>query len=186
MKTFLFVLASVAVSFGQFNFSGYKDTVAVAGFKGTATGTTRAFELSRYEDLRVSAMANDTVEPGYDSDSAHFFWGVQVGDIVINTSGRRDTTWLDKFIVDTFNILTAGNLVPPAYTLDSASLAPHRVFIDTLNVTGFAIQSRRINPPSWPIFRFFYTGLAGNRVSSSCVVLVFSVSYKLYSNVHIQ
>jgi hypothetical protein len=186
MKTILFVLVSAALAFGQFNFSGYRDTVAVAAFKGTAAGVTKAFDMSRYEEMRVSAMADDTVEAGYDSDSAHFFWGIQVGDVVLNASGLRDTTWRDRFIVDTFDILTAANLVAPTYTIDSAALDPHRVFIDTISVTGYAVQSRQVNPPSWPIFRFFYTWLAGNRVSSSYVVLLFSVSRKLYSNVHIQ
>ena len=190
MKSIQFVLLLAGMVAAQYNYSGYRDTVAVSGFQSNGTGVTRAFELSRYEDLRVFALANDSSEAGYASDSIHFHWGIETGDIVINTSGKRDTTWLTRFVVDTFDILTAANLVEPYKVISNAgAVTKTTLFIDTVNVTGWAVQDRlpfgSLTDVWAPIFRFWYAGL-GSNITGSYVVLVFGQSRRLNSLVHIQ
>jgi hypothetical protein len=165
-----------ALVFSQPNYSGYKDTVAVADFQGTGTGTTRAFVLN-YKKLRVSALADDTAETGYASDSIQFQWGIQTGNVLLNSSGKRDTTWQEKLVVDTFDILTAANLVAPTYLIDTVGLENmYDLFIDTIGITGFAAQDVLIKHPLSPIFRFWYLGLDGNRTADGYVVLIFSAT----------
>jgi len=186
MKSILLVLLIAGIVAAQFNYSGYRDTVAVTAFNADSSGVTRAFELSQFENLRVHAMANDTSSAGYDGDSIQFQWGIQLGDIVINSSAKRDTTWLEKILVDTFDIMTAGNLVAPVKTTDSLGFVGQaRLFIDTSNVTGYAIQSRAVVPYWAPIFRFWYAGI-GDNITGSYVRLIFGQTRRQYSVVHNQ
>lgn len=190
-KFFALLLLIGGFTFGQMNYSGYKDTVAVSDFNADSSGVTKAFDLSRYEDLRVAVYADDSSEAGYDSDSINFAWGIQFGNVVINTSGLRDTTWQGRYTVDTFDILTAGNLTPNYYNIDSSGYYQKtRLFIDTSNVTGWAVQDRQpfINAcrrPWAPLFRFWYIGL-GDNITGSFVELMFGQTRELYSNVHNQ
>jgi len=135
--------------------------------------------------MRFYAMADDTSEVGYASDSILFKWGFQIGNIVKNSSAAFDTTWGEKVLVDTFDIGTAGNLVEQELKIDTllGVTAQLRDFIDTTYVTGFAVQDRYIPSPNWgPIFRFYYAGLTGN-ITGSYVKLVFGQSRRTYSNV---
>jgi hypothetical protein len=187
MKTILFLLVSAALAFGQFNFSGYRDTAYVSDFQSDSAGVTRAFELSRYENLRLYACADDTTEAGYDSDSICFQWGIEMGDIVLNTSGTRDTTWQERYVVDTFDIITTANMVKPVLTLDSIGMFNNpKSFIDTVNVSGWAVQNCEpfYRIPWSPIYRFWYAGLAGNRIEDGFIPLMFGQTRRFYVNVH--
>jgi len=189
MKTLPLIFALVFMASAQFNYSGYLDTAEVAGWRGTATGTTRAFELSKFENILLKAHANDTGSSGYASDSIQFQWGIEVGDITVNTIGKKDTTWQERYIVDTFDILTTGNMVKPYHVIDTTgSYGMTKLFIDTVYVTGWAVQSREpfATIPWYPIYRFWYTGLAGNKTATSYVRLMFGQSRRVYQNVHNQ
>ena len=188
MKALTLILLLSSLLFAQFNWSGINDTCAVSSFNADSTGVTRAFQLSQYEAMRFYVMADDTSEDGYDSDSILFKWGFQVGNIVKNSSAAFDTTWGEKVLVDTFDIATAGNLVEQELSIDTAlgNTYQLRDFIDTTNITGFAVQDRYIPAPNWgPLFRFYYAGLTGN-ITGSYVKMVFGQSRRTYSNVRNQ
>jgi hypothetical protein len=188
MRVLFLIPLLCSIALAQFNTTGYRDTVLVNGFQGTGTGSTKAMELSQYENMRLSALANDTSAAGYASDSIKFRWGMQFGVPIMNSSGKLDTTWQEKIEIDTFDIKTAVNLVAPTYTIDSlGNFKICKKFIDTTNVTGYAVQSRDILLPPWsPIFRFWYIGLTGNKVSISYVKLMFAITRRISSYVHLQ
>ncbi|MBN1294374.1 MAG: hypothetical protein JXB48_21235 [Candidatus Latescibacteria bacterium] len=186
VKRLVLIFAIVVSAICQYNYSGYKDTAGVIDFNADSSGFTKALELSQYENMRVSVMANDTSSSGYASDSIFFQWGIQLGDVVINSSGIRDTTWLEKILVDTFDIATSGNLVVPVKTPDSLGYCGQaKLFIDTSNVTGYAVQNRAVFPYWSPVFRFWYSGLTGN-ITGSYVRLIFAQTRRLYNYVHNQ
>lgn len=189
MKSFLLVLSVVCACMAQFNYSGWKDTAAVNGWRGTASGTTRAFELSQYENIRFYACAVDTHIVGYGSDSIHFQWGIEIGDVIQNRSGFRDTSWQERIIIDTFNIRTSANLVKQYKVIDSSGTVYNlNSFIDTIGVAGWAVQDRNpFNGMPWaPIFRYWYIGMAGNRTADGYIPLMFGQSRRVYLNVHNQ
>lgn len=188
MKAILIIMLFAVLAIGQVNYSGYKDTALVTDFNADSTGVTRAFELSAYEELRVYALADDTSSAGYASDSIHFHWGIETGNIVLNTSNKKDTTWITRFVVDTFDILTAANMVTQYKVIGTAGTATiTTLFIDTVNVAGWAVQDRLMFPSItslWaPIYRFWYTGL-GNNITGSYVKLVFGQTRRLSLYVH--
>jgi len=188
MKTLILIMSIIGMVAAQMNYSGYRDTVLVTGFQSTGTGTTRGFEFSQFENVRLFAMANDTSATGFASDSINFQWGISIGDVVINSSGKRDTTWQECVVIDTFNTLTAANMVQRYMVPDTTTgnVPTPRKYVDTVNVTGYAVQDRAITPAWSPVFRYWYTGLTGNKVSSSYIKLIFGQSRRVYSNVHNQ
>ena len=119
MKWITILLAAVVLSFGQDNYSGYGDTVAVSDFNADSVGITRAFELSKFESMLFYVMADDTSSAGYDGDSIHFHWGIELLDVVKNSSGVKDTAVIGRIVCDTFDIMTAGNLVIPIHVIDT-------------------------------------------------------------------
>lgn len=186
MKTITLILFAIVLCFGQSNWSGYGDTVAVSSFNADSAATTRAFELSKYEDLLFYVMADDTSSAGYDSDSIHFHWGVEFLNVVKNSSGVRDTAVIGRIVCDTFDILTAANLVVPVNAIDTTGgFNWFKDFIDTSNVTGYAIQHSAPVPYWTPIFKFWYAGLTKN-ITGSYIPMVFGQSRRLYSIVHNQ
>ena len=179
MKILLLVSLLFSASFAQINFAGFKDT-AVVRFSGTATGVTKAMNLTEYENMRFSAMANDTSAAGFVGDSIKFRWGIQLGDVVLNSSNRADTTWQDKIVLDTFDILTTTNMtITESIIAADGSIARPTKFIDTINVTGFAVQNAEVLPPWAPVFRFWYAGITNNK-NIKCV---FSMSRRIASYV---
>lgn len=179
------VMFVVVVANAQKNYTGYRDTVLVADFNADSAGVTRAFELSQYEAMRLYALADDTSSDGYASDSVLFKWGIQIGNVMINTSNVKDTTWGERVLIDTFDIATADNLVEQELSIDTIYGSTHqlRLFIDTINVSGFAVQDRFVPMPNWgPVFRFYYAGLTGNKIESY-IALVFGQSRRTYTNV---
>lgn len=173
----LVMLCSLATA--QKNFSGYKDTAKVSDFNADSSGVTKAFELSRYENILFYAMADDTAETGYASDSIQFRWGVEFLNVVLNSSNKQDTAILGRIECDTFDILTTANLVVQIKQVDTTGYFNwFKNFIDTVGVTGYAVQHSAPIPFWSPIFRFWYIGLAGNKVDSY-VKLVFGQSRRL-------
>jgi hypothetical protein len=174
-KFFVLLLALVGVSFGQLqeNYNGYGDTVRVNGFYNDTTIYTKWFKLSAAENIRLEAYARDTSAAGFLVDSTRFEWGIQTGRpswltlavgsryVVIAPSAR--------LVVDTF---TTGKVdTPTCFRVSDMSLdasydfvSPHKT-VDTLNVSGWAFQSRNV-APEWDVYvRFWLHGLAGNKKS---------------------
>lgn len=183
MKIVLIVLVAITALLAQVNYSGWSDTAAVASFNGTDAGTTRAFELSQYEGMLFYAMANDTSSAVFATDSIVFQWGLEFLNVVKNSSGGRDTSVVGRILCDTFNIATAGNLVVPVSIPDTlGNYKRFSKFIDTIEVSGFAIQHSQQVVFWAPIFRFWYAGLTGNSAVTPNV-LIFGQSRQLYTNV---
>jgi hypothetical protein len=183
MKWIVLLFVMISLSFGQANYSGYGDTVAVSSFNADSASSTRAFELSKYEDILLYVMADDTSSAGYDSDSIHFHWGIEFLDVVKNSSGVADTAVIGRIVCDTFDILTAANLVVPVHVIDTTGgFNWFKDFIDTTGVSGYAIQHSAPVPYWAPIFKFWYAGL-GNNVTGSYIPMVFGQSRRLYINV---
>ena len=181
IRVFLLLTILCSTIFAQKNFSGYKDTVKVSSFGADSTGTTKAFELSQYENILFYVMANDTSSAGYASDSIKFIWGVEFLNVVLNSSNKQDTAVLGRIQCDTFDIATAGNLTVQTKLVDTVGTFNwFQKFIDTTSITGYAIQHSAPIPYWTPIFRFWYTGLSGN-VTGSFVPLVFGQSRRLAS-----
>jgi hypothetical protein len=189
-KVLLFLLSLCSFYVPAFaqpqNYSGYSDTAIVTGFKGTGSGVTKAMNLSQFENIRFTAMANDTVHPGYASDSIIFIWGIQLGNFVMNSSGKLDTTWQGKIFIDSFNIIPAGNKVIPVHIPDSTgAYGDDARYIDTINVTGYAVQDRNFSPAWAPLFRFWYLGISVNQ-NTTYVKLRFAFNRRVAVYVHAQ
>lgn len=173
-RVLLLVLISISLLSAQDNYSGYKDTVAVASFNADSSGVTRAFDLSQYEDILLSVSADDTSSDGYASDSIKFQWGVEFLNVNINSSGKKDTSIICRILCDTFDILTSANLVVQTKTPDTLGYYSRPLkFIDTVGVTGYAVQHCPIIPYWSPLFRFWYAGLTGN-ITGSYNTLIFA------------
>jgi hypothetical protein len=172
MKTIvLMVLAAVTCLFAQAdeNYNGYRDTARVTLFKADSLRYSKVFPLSTWENCRFSLFLNDTSNAGFSGDSIKCFWGIQLGMPCINGSGSLDTAWdLQLITLDTFDILTGANMVRPYTAMDSTGAYVEKMKrIDTLDVTGFAYQSR-VFSPGWNVyFRFWAKGLTGNKVGAT-------------------
>ena len=181
IMSFVVMWLATSHSHGQENYNGYKDTVIVHGFKATDDSVTKAFDgtvgIGMY---RFVVFANDTSSAGFSADSINFVWGVQQGIPVINSSGKKDTAWLYKLMVDTFDISTDGNMVVPVVSADSLlEYNKCTKFIDTVNVTGWAVQSKEVDNTTtvMPLFRFWYSGKSKNK-TGSFVRLMFAMLRK--------
>ncbi len=178
----LLVALFASLSFSQVNsnWRGYGDTAQIAGFQGTGTVTSKAFNFTLGEQAKLIAMANDSASAGFASDAVKFFWGFQIGDIVINSSGKADTTWQGKTTVDTFDVTTAGNMVVPINVMGAdGTYNTGLKFIDTLNVTGYAVQSRNVAADWGNLIRFWATGLSGNQ-PTTYVLLRFEMNRRAF------
>jgi hypothetical protein len=179
----LMVLAAVTCLFAQAdeNYNGYRDTARITLFKADSLRYSKVFPLSTWENSRLSIFLNDTSSAGYASDSIKCFWGIQLGMPCINGSGLLDTAWeLQLITLDTFDILTAGNMARPYTALDSTGAYMEKMKrIDTLDVTGYAYQTR-VFSPGWDVyFRFWAKGLTGNKVGATLKGM-FAVEHRNY------
>jgi len=183
MKSLVLLLCLLSVTFAQVNSSGYKDT-AIVYFQGVDSGYTKAFELSQYENMSFAVSADDTLEAGFADDSTNFRWGIQRGIVFINSSNRQDTSWRTKYELDTFDILTAANMVVQTTVVDTSGNAQEvKGFIDTVGVTGRAVQECSPLIRWAPLVRFWYVGLAGNRVEDGNIRTIFSMTRRIASYV---
>lgn len=146
---------------------GYKDTVRVPTFKADSFRVTAAWPLSMFEHCRFVVAAADTDTAGFAGDSISFRWGYQSGTIMLNASGLRDTTWDgNRVVVDTFT--RDSTACVPVYVGLGGLTTYTRTLkrIDTLNVTGYAVQSRVIQPEWDVVVRLWFQGLTANNKGS--------------------
>lgn len=169
---------------GSLNYNGFGDTVDVRTFRADSVRFTPAFDLSKWENLRITLMMNDTAAAGFASDSIKAIWGIQTGRVVYNGSGVLDTAWEPiRLIADTFDLVTE-KTIGPAYALISAadgSYSEVHSLVDTSTVTGFAVQSKAISP-AWDVLgRCWLIGVAGNK-KASFIKTRFVLSRRVYTN----
>jgi hypothetical protein len=185
---FLLTLSSFyAPVFAQvWNYSGFNDTARIDSFQSTGSKVSKAFNLSQYEEPRFSVLANDTANAGYSKDSIFFVWGIQLGNYLLNASGLIDTTWQGKILIDTFNMFVAGNKAVPIHKIDTVGKYNlDKLYIDTANITGYAVQDRSFNPEYAPLFRFWCLGFSPNQ-SNTFIKLRFAVSKRVAHYFHQQ
>jgi hypothetical protein len=181
---FLVIIAMVCLSYGQnANTTGWLDTSRIATFKADSLKYSKIFPLSAYENIRVNVFANDTASAGFSGDSIKFVWGYRTlhkGFTSTNLTNRY--VYDQEVVLDTFDILTAGNMVRKRIVLDADYAAPYnKKFIDTLLVTSWAYQTIQFQP-LWDVnIQFFAKGLTGNKVGRF-VPLVFQVVQRMGAN----
>jgi hypothetical protein len=169
-KTFLIALLLACSLFAQpNNCTGWHDTSTILGWKADSIkfGTPMAGYAN---DLKaLICMFKDTTRPGFNIDSIKGIYGYQRGLIVVNGSGKVDTTWRNLVIADTFSTLpgdTAGKWINNGFrtTTDHPSTTENWAsgLIDSSSVTGFAVCTTPVTPFYAPVFRAFIKGLTGN------------------------
>jgi len=165
------LLAAVSLMAAQVmpsNYTGWSDTCSFQSFKKDSLAYGPAFPSSAAENKVLMFMANDSTNAGFSGDSVKVAVGYQRGYIVMNSSGKIDTSWRGIVIADTFDCLTAANfLIPTAFTTQDSSTFYENMAtgkIDTSYVTGFAVLSVPIIPIWSPIIRPVVKGLTGNKV----------------------
>lgn len=162
-----FIATGVVFAEDDYNTSGYGDTTTITTFKADSLKYSSVFLSSAFENKRVVVAFNDTDAAGFKSDSVKFYYYIQTGARVYNSSNKIDTQWTSGPILDTVDMLTAGN-----YTLALTAMGTDGTFldqakyIDTTWVSGYAINARNFSPPWAPLIRFAFKGLTGNNVGS--------------------
>jgi hypothetical protein len=170
--TWLLVAAlSFSASAQITNWKGYLDTT-IMWVAGTATMKySKVYPLTDAENLSLVTMANDTSEVRLGGDSTRIVYGCQIGNIVVNGSGNIDTAWA---VLDTIDTLCASGFQSTeggGRITSAGSISETWGKADTLSVTGYAIQTRPIQPYWGTLIRFWYQGITGNSAVSSVKVV---------------
>ncbi len=169
------------------NWGGHNDTGSITDVLDSASFYyTRVFDLSAWQDLRVTVFVDDTSETGFASDSVNFIWGYRTGHPCVDTGSVRryniDTTWDDHMTVDTFSVANygAGNIGVQDSTM---TLTRNYGGVDTTEVAGFAYQSRQV-VPEWDVFiKFWARSLGGAQKDGAALNLRFEQVRKNYIGV---
>ena len=181
---FLFLFAVSCFAEPALNHTGYQDTCVIHTFAADSLKYSKAYSLTDYEDLRVSVFADDTSEVGFASDAIKLVWGIQTGHLALNSGGSRDTVWNAlRIVCDTLDLVTDAT-VGPVYALvgTDGTYSDVLSLVDTLTVSGYAVQSRAV-APSWDVyFRGWFQGLDGN-VTGSFLKMLFMPVRRLHSKV---
>jgi hypothetical protein len=173
------LLVVAAVTFSQTdNYGGYLDTSKVAGFYSTNSCTSKVFRLTSYENLRVSVFVMDTAVTGAANYQTAFIWGIQWGHMSW-TSGRKTVwVWQPRCLVDTFRV-SAAYCAERQYVRDSlGNVDGIKMYTDTTSANPWALQDRPITPEWDQEFRFWATGISGNK-STANLPVVFHVTRRL-------
>ena len=163
VQFFLALLTMVCVGAAQnLNWNGPGDTLVITDFNTAELAYTLALPIQRSEELRVTAMVNDTNSAGFASDSVVAQYGYQTGTPVFNSSGLIDTSWDVRITIDTLDIDSFG--VVPVGTVAATGVVTRlwNSASDTLSVSGYAVQNRRFKPEYDVLIRYWIQGLTGN------------------------
>jgi hypothetical protein len=158
------------------NWNGYGDTAAIKNFKADTTIYSKIFNLSGFENIRVSCYANDTSSAGFASDSLRFYWGVQTGHMSWITTKVSSPVyeWGPLLVVDTFDILTTANRnFTKLSLLEDGSFVNTMKKIDSSSISGWAYQTRSVATEWDVVYRYFAIGYAGNKTVANKIRLVF-------------
>jgi len=185
MRRFLVLLVLiVGVVVGQENWNGFSDTARINGFDSLEIKRSKAFTLTRYEDIALVVKCDDTSEAGFKSDSVAAAYGYQLGYPVINSSGARDTAWWPGdtgIVLDTLDVTDSAGTCSNGYSSANGDVTDYLGNVDTTNVSGYAVQVSWFIPKWAPIIRFFVVGNAGNRTVGNKIVWIFDVKRRLRS-----
>lgn len=179
----LVVLALASIAAGQqgTNWNGWGDTARINSFAADSLKYSKTFNLSSFENCVFTAYARDTGTAGFGSDSVNFAWGIQWGHPSwVSTSAKSPTMeWGPRLIIDTLNMLTAGNfVVAPLSLAADYTFVSQKLTIDSSTVSGWAFQRRAVSP-EWDVnFRFWCKGITGNKIAQN-ISLVFQVARRI-------
>ena len=184
----LLILVSFCFSGEDLNWNGWEDTVAISST--LAVGTTyytKAFALSRYDNIKLMVKCNDTTNAGFAGDSVNFGYGFQTGVETENSSGLRDTAWMeeDRFDIDTMVVDSFGVGSKGYVGADGTLNRFWNNASDTSSVTGFAIQRRQFSPEWDVLIRFYILPITGN-LTGSPLNLIFQVDQRKHQPVKMQ
>jgi hypothetical protein len=175
-KSIALILFLSLSAFGQINenWNGWGDTARVINLYKDTTIYSSKFKMSAFENGRYAIYIRDTSVAGFSSDSVNVEWGIQWGHPAWNsvTAKTPIMAWQSCLVIDTVNMLTAGNFVVPRMSLitDGTFTLTHK-YIDSVTVPGWAFQDRGVSP-EWDVyFRFWAHALTGTKNSKkiSCV-----------------
>jgi hypothetical protein len=166
---------------GSENYNGVRDTSFIAEFQDDSVAYSKAFDLSRYEDVCLVTIVSDTTEAGFADDSTEIEIAYQLGYPVLNSSGAIDTAWSPDFVViDTLTSAKYG--VATSGTIDSTgAMFVSRGAVDTSNVSGYAVMSSWFVPQWAPLIRYRYSGLADNN-PDGFLILIAQDSRRIHIN----
>jgi hypothetical protein len=183
IRMLLMVVVVVCGVMGQENWNGFNDTASIVGWDSLEVRYSKAFTLTRYEDIAVVVKVNDTSSAGFAGDSVSGVYGYQLGYPVLNSLGKRDTLWWPKdtgIILDTFDLTdSAGVAKGKGVSGADGSVTDYLGGIDTSEISGYATQASWFIPKWAPAIRFFVYGLAGNRTVGNKIVWIFDVKRRL-------
>lgn len=170
--TLLFIaVISFSASAQMQNWKGYLDTT-IMWVSGTDTMKfSKVYPLTETENMSLVTMANDTSEVRLGADSTRIVYGYQVGNIVINGSGVKDTAWA---VTDTIDTLCASGFQSReggGRVLSDGTISETWGKADTLSVSGYATQTRPIQPYWGTLIRFWYQGITGNSAETPVKVI---------------
>lgn len=149
------------------NASGWLDTCGIA--TKCTTGvlvSTKCFQLSDFEDIRLIVKVNDTATAGFKSDSVGLIVGFQTGIEVLNGNGARDTCFEGRVILDTL-LASEFGAVAEGLSGPDGSITILRGGADTSSVTGFATASYWFVPEWDGLIRFWVKGLSSNEKTNA-------------------
>jgi hypothetical protein len=163
MKTVLMILFAFMMSVsGTENWNGARDTSLISGLKSDTTVRSKVFPLSKYEEVSLLVMFNDTTSAGYAEDSAAFRYGYEIGVPVFNSSNAWDTAWEPVVYVDSVVFGEQGT-VTANYAGSDLALTKTVGWSDTTQVSGYAYTMTQVTPEGGPpLIRVVLTGIADN------------------------
>jgi hypothetical protein len=166
MKKFtaLFVLLFCSLSFAQTqNWKGYLDTNIVWLNDATTKKYSKVYNQTEGVAMSLTIMANDTIAVRLGADSTRLCYGFQVGGPVLNSLGKMDTAWGPLDTLDTLSRNGYGaNQGGGRYSITTDCITETWGSVDTLSVTGYAVQTHPVRSYNWDVYiRFWVVGMSG-------------------------
>jgi hypothetical protein len=186
MKKILFIMLMASLSFAGLrdvanNWKGIMDTVVMRNtLDSLSYKYTAPYVITDGEDMCVMIKCNDTTASGFASDSFNFSWGYQLGNLTRNSSGVLDTVWsgFDRFVIDTVRTDSLG-VVRTGFTIPGGTTTRYYGGVDTLSITGYAVQDRWIVPEWRPIMRLWAMGLGGKQKRGTYTKIIFQLTQRV-------
>jgi hypothetical protein len=171
----LALLAVISAAQAQ-NWTGAYDTSTITSFKADSIKYGKVALMERENQMFVYAT-NDTNAAGFANDSCAFKCGYRRGAVILNSSGKLDTTWRSIVWLDSLKLTGATTKIITATSsasFDSATCSENYVpgMIDTLWVSGYAVLTCPFAPIWSPLIQPVIKGLSDNRVGGWVKVFV--------------
>lgn len=152
MRTILCILAIVGLVAAQTAYNVKLNNFAINGFRSDSLKTTGWFAAGDAEGADIIIKAPT-------QDSSKFVVGYQRG----YWDGGQ-IIWKRPFlVVDTFSTLTAGNFQAAGSMIESPNDTDLVAAIDSAQVSGWTIMTKRVNAFRSPYARIVVKGLTGNK-----------------------